>query len=478
MAKSNIPTDKRRPGTFFTFDDVSGARGLTPITRSLCVIGMKASTGTWTVNQPIQVFNEAEADLGGAGGSEIALMCRAALKTFRKRGAAAQLFACPIAEPAGTAATRTFTVAGTATAAGDLIVLIAGRTLRVPVKLADSANTIAASIKSAIDILAATGDLPGTGSVATNVATFTYRHLGANGADLKVAVVSSVPGVTVTAATGVAGSGVASITPALDALGSRDYLAIAIANHAAQDVTDLGAHADAMWAAARKRYRHLFLAETGTLGTSTTLASPANRKELLVLGLEGGRNLPCEIAATVAAMTQTKERPSYNWDGTELPLYPPVTPDLVFDDAEVETAILGGVTPLTVADSGAVRIERLVTTKATQAGAAFESLRDYASSATAAYYARQVDAKFARALEGANLDGELLRDLKGLAYATLKDGERIGDLHHVDDHAAELVVVAHDQVPSRALTEIPVSVVPNAHQVDATIRFFSEAAAA
>lgn len=476
MAKSNIPTDKRRPGSFITFDDTSGARGLTPITRSVCVIGMKATAGTWTLNQPVQVFNEAEADAGGLAGSEIALMCRAALKTFRKLGTAAQLWAVPIVEPSGTAATRTFTVAGTATAAGDVLVLIAGRLLRVPVKTSDSANTVAASIKAQIDILAAAGDLPGTGTVSTNVATFTYRHLGVNGADLKVAVVSSVPGITVTPATGVAGSGVAAITSALDALGSRDYLAIAIANHAAQDVTDLGTHADAMWAAARKRFRHLFLAETGTLGTATTLASPANRKELIVLGFEAGRNLPCEIAASVAAMTQTKERPSYNWDGTELPLYPTTTPDLVFDDSEIETALLGGVTPLSVSDTGAVRVERLITTKATQAGAPFEALRDYQASATSAYYARQVDAKFARALQGANLDAELLRDLKGLAYAVLKDGERLGDLHHVDDHAAELLVEAHPQVPSRALSEIPVSVVPNAHQTDATIRFFSEAA--
>src|SRR6185503_15071758 len=92
-------------------------------------------------------------------------------------------------------------------------------------------------------------DLPGTFSVAANVVTFVYRHLGANGNDVKATTVQSVAGVTVTAASAVAGVGVADIQPALDAMGSRHFRAIASANHAAQDVTDFGEHADAMWAA-------------------------------------------------------------------------------------------------------------------------------------------------------------------------------------------------------------------------------------
>ena len=34
---SNLPSDKRRPGTFHTFDDTSGARGLIPIQRSIAL---------------------------------------------------------------------------------------------------------------------------------------------------------------------------------------------------------------------------------------------------------------------------------------------------------------------------------------------------------------------------------------------------------------------------------------------------------
>src|SRR5919106_4880575 len=179
MPQSNLPIDKRRPGTFITYDYTSGARGLVPNERSVLLIGMKHSTGTATVNVPIQTYNEREADTYFGVGSEAALMVRMALATVRVlKASAPQLWVVPIAEPSGAAATRTLTVTGPATAAGDVVFRLAGRTLRAPVKSGDSANTVAAAIKATIDTMAATSDLPGTAGVSTNVVTFTYRHLG------------------------------------------------------------------------------------------------------------------------------------------------------------------------------------------------------------------------------------------------------------------------------------------------------------
>lgn len=473
--QSNIASDKRRPGSFQTFDDTSGSRGLIPVTRSVCCVGIKSSTGTQANATPVQVFNESEADGYFGKGSELALMVRKVYEELRKQGASCQVWACSVAAPAGVAATRTFTVTGTATAAGDVVFRIAGRTLRAAVKSGDTQNTIAASINSAIGVAVATGTLPVTASVATNVVTTTHANTGVNGNDVSVSVVSSPAGATVATASPVAGTGVASLVASLDALGSRDYLAIAVANHLAQDVTDLGTHMDAMWAAGRKRWRHAFIGETGTLSTATTLASGGNRKEIVISSCENSPSLPSELAATAAAISQSKDRPSYNYDGTETTLYAP--PDAsVFDDNEVEAALLGGVTPLTLSDTGAVKIERLVTTKATVSGAAFENLRDYAISATTAYYARQVDAKAVIAMKGKNADERLMNQLRDLALSILRQGEEAGDLHHVEDHAAELRVAAHPTIPSRVLMEVPLSVVPNAHQLDNTIRLFVEGA--
>lgn len=473
MAQSNLASDKRRPGTFHFFDDTSGSRSLIPIDKSLALVGIKSSAGSATVNVPIQAFNEGDAEAYAGKGSELSLMARRAFATMRKLNVGIKLWLVPLTAPAGVANVRTLTASGTATANGDITIRIAGRTILVPVKSGDVANTVAASIKAAGD--AFLSNLPGTFSVSSAVVSFTAPHTGVNANAMLIEVVSSVAGITVAAAQSVAGTGSASIVTALDNLGAKDYLGIALANHLAQDLTDAGTHLDAMWAAAKKRYRHVFIAETGTLATATTLASGSNRKDVVVLSMEASPSLPGDIAAAVAVMAQSNDRPSHNYDGTELPLYAPADAS-VYDDSEIETALAGGVTPLSVTDGGAVRVERLVTTKTLVSSIRFENLLDYSNSFTTAYYARQLDARLTRAIKGQNVDDDFLKDLRDIAYDVLKQGEAIGDLHHVDDHAAEIVVASHPSIPSRVLLEFPQSVVPNAHQIDVTHRLFVEGA--
>lgn len=475
--QSNLSSNKRRPVVAHSFDFTSGARGLVTVNRAIVVVGVKSAAGTAVAGVPVQAFNEADCDLYAGKGSELALAGKSVFKQWRKMGleSAAAVWLCAVAAPAGVAATYTFTVTGTATRADDVVFRIAGRTLRAAVALGDTQNTIASSIKSAIDAMAGTGDLPGTGSVATNVATFTYPTTGVNGNDVAVSVVSAPPGVTVVAAAAVAGTGVASYVTALDALGARDYDSIINCNHAAQDVTDLGTHMDAMWASTRKRWRWAFLGHRGTVAAATTLASPANRPQIVVSAYEDCPNLPGEIAAAIGCIPPAFDRPNTNYDATELWLYTP--PDAsVFLDSEVETLLAGGVTPITVTDTGTSRLERLVTTKITDNSAPFENLLDLAVSYTMAYYSRQADVVIKRVIKGENLDEELLDEILEQLLQMLRQGEAVGDLHKVDEHKAELLAAAHASIPTRGLVEIPESVVPNCHQIDATHRLFFEGA--
>ncbi len=483
MSLGNLPLDVRRPGSFMYMDDISSARGLLAAGRSVVLVGVKHSSGVAVLNTPIQVRSEAEGDIAFGTGSELALMVRMAFKTFRKLGVApwngspAAVWCVPIADPAGTAATYTFTAAGTATAAGTEIVRVAGREIHVAVASGATAATVAAAIEAQLDLRAP--DLPVTAGVSGAVVTGTFRHTGVNGNGLDWVTVQNVPGITVTAAVGVTGAGAADVQPALDALLAGDYKAIALANHAAQDLVDLGEHMDEMWGPSTKRYRFGFIAETGTLGTATTLAGTPNRKELLVGSFEGGYNTEAEIAAFLAAATQTREGPLLNLNDIEGPLYGTAEASNYLD-SELETAIVGGVTPLKMTPTGAVKIVRLVTTKQTQGGLAFENLRDFAVPNTMAYTALQVDAVVLRTLQGAQfeqrgIDAELIRDVKAAVYNVLKDIERLGAIHNVDAHAGEIVVQAHPDVPTRLVIEAPVPVVPLAHQADTTLRLFVEA---
>ncbi|MCK8296014.1 phage tail protein, partial [Erwinia amylovora] len=79
-------------------------------------------------------------------GSELALMCRAAIAAGRKAGNIPELWACPINEPGGgTAATYTLTVTGPATASGNVVLSLLGHKITVGVTSGDSATTVAAA---------------------------------------------------------------------------------------------------------------------------------------------------------------------------------------------------------------------------------------------------------------------------------------------------------------------------------------------
>jgi phage tail sheath gpL-like len=401
-------------------------------------------------------------------------MGKKVFEVFKQLGGSSQVYLVPVAAPAGAAATYTFTAVGTPSVTKDLVIKIAGRTINVPVNADDAIATVATAITNAIN--ARLDELPGTAAAALGVSTFTCGVNGVNGNAVAVEVVSQVAGVVVTAAAGVTGSGAIDITTALDALGSRNYQSIAISNNLAADITDIAAHMNDMWGAGTKRFRHAFVGERGSLGTATTLANGAQRKDIVVASYEGSGSLPGEIAAAVAAMRLTKEKPSQNWDGTLIPLYPP-TDALAYIDTEVETALAGGVTPLTKSPTGFAKVERLVTTQTQDsAGNPFENMLDLANSYTLAYYGLQADIAIARAIKGKNLDSDLIKSLFGVVYSVLLLGEDNKDLHNVEAHKGELQVDVHNSLPTRLLVDIPCAVVPNAHQADATMRLIIEGA--
>ena len=182
--------------------------------------------------------------------------------------------------------------------------------------------------------------------------------------------------------------------------------------------------------------------------------------------------MPNVLAAAVAAMACSREAPNYNHDGTVLSAIPPIeNPADVMIDSEVETALAGGVTPITIDESsGKSKVERLVTTKKAIGSNPFFDLLDIGPSKTIAFAARQVDAVAARVINGRNIDSDLEREVKTRVFNVLKRMEDLDYLQNVDDHAGELRCEKDPNVIGRLLVEIPESVVPNAHQVHAVHR--------
>lgn len=471
---TGISAALRRPQTFHRLIFELGNRLLVPLSTSAVLIGTKSSAGTATAATVYTVSDPEEGDTLFGAGSELALMCRKAFETAAKLGAGPALYAVCLGEPgAGVASAETLTITGPATADGNLIVRIAGRWITVGVANGQSAATIAAALKSAID--AQKKFLPVTAGIGGAVVTCTHVTKGTNGNDTTFTVEKLPAGVGCALAHSVTGTGTVDIQTALDAIAGQDFDAVAIANHQSADITEINAQVDAVWAAAEKRWRYFFLGEFGSIGTATTLASGANREGVLVVNCEGTPSLTGEIATAAMMGSLSRSRPNAIFNSLRLPLYaPPIA--LVFTGSEVETALNAGITPLSpvkngnVISDGELKIERLITTRTTLNSVPFSVTMDLGISRGAIYVARQLDVNYTlRFGADANPDGVLddaqtqdqIRDMVNNVMGALVDTRVVRDW---STDRAKLVIEADAAAVGRENVDVSYKVVAGLHQ--------------
>lgn len=463
---TTLPSTTRRPGRFHEFDLASTARGLVPLDNRILLIGVMGS-GTATADDFFEIFDELQSDTLFGVGSEITLMVRKVLEAANLLGFAPAIFATGIADPAGTAAQITLTVtAGSAAVNADIAFTIAGRKFLAGVTAGDDQDAVALALKTAIDGNLA--DLPITAAVVTNVCTLTANQTGVNGNDIK-ATIDDV-GLTTLVITPVAstpGAGNALITTALSNSLPVYFETKAIANHLAGDITVLKTHMASAWLGDAKRWNFAFLAETGSLGTGTTLASGSNDERILVKVYEGSPQLPGEIAAMCALEVSARELPNFNWDGQTLPCALPPDSD-VFTTTEIESALAAGASPLRPNDQRTTtEIIRMTTTKTLEGGNPFDRVADLAVMRGLVFTTRQVDVAFGNQFQAVNKSIQVIKRMRSVAYRVLKSLETFGTgvTQRVDELFPQLIVEPDETVATRANISLPESIIPNLHQI-------------
>lgn len=481
---TGVPTSQLVPGTFHVFNYLRAAGSLASVPLTIAIIGTKTSTGTAVVGTIYDATNAATTDaLGGASG-EGALMCRKAYECAQLFGRAPIIKATFVAEPGGGVANvKTITAVGTATADGNQIVRVAGRTFVIGVRNGDVQNTNAVAVSNALKAKAET--LPVIVSVATNVVTLTHAAKGVNGVDVKVTVEQQVPGIVLTVVNTVVGSGVADHQPALDALAPQRYDGIAFANHAAADITEVLTDISVRWASDSKNWGWYFLGEPGTIGTATALAAAANHQSTIICNMEGCLNTAGEIATVGAMLVFSRERPNAGYDNATVPLYPPAAA-ILYTGPEKNTAIAAGLTVFDgVKDStGNLSVDRarciqLVTSKTTTVGpsgsAPDDRNRDIAVSRTGVALAIQLDIAVNEALgpdrnpDGVNQDSDTDKLILDVGAAILRAEARatppVLNRDFVEQDVSNLLLEHDSTVLGRNNVRIPYHPNTPLHQV-------------
>lgn len=348
------------PGIYLRFNN-SLAKGDPSQPHRVVLIGTKLSGGSAGSNVPKQVNSGAEADGFWGQGSMLAEMCKA----FIAQRSKIELWGVGISEDSeGTAAAGEIGISGTSTAAGELVLLVAGVRVRVPVANDTAAATVVDDVVAKIDGMPT---LPVDASDGATKVTLTVKWKGASGSfvDVRLDPAFKVPaGLTVTITEPTSGATDPEIDTALAALGNTQYHTVAIGY---VDATNLGHLDDFLrprWGETVKTEGHGFAAHTGSYSDLTTLAGSLNSEFTTICGPGASPTPPWLWAAAVAAVDarETVRDVNAGREGLVLEGVRPPAQEDEFSHDQLDTLLANGISTFVADANGRAQIQKLVTT--------------------------------------------------------------------------------------------------------------------
>jgi phage tail sheath gpL-like len=375
-----FPSNNRVPGVFAVVD-ASKANTGTINQRSL-LIGQMLSGGTAAAGQGVISAGVGEAQASYGAGSQLAI----AVERYRALDPFGELWCLPLADAEGAAAaTMSIALAGTATAASVLPLMIDGHEVPVSVNSGDTATVIGGNAATAINGWTSPGKNPlsWTAANSTGTVTLTARNKGslANSGSINLSWygpangegqfgTTNVPGVTATLTQPSGGTTDPTIATALANLPDQpfDFIGCPYA-----DSTSLNAiqaflsDASGRWNWSVQLFGGAFTARGGTLSTRTTWSTARNDQHAGAVGLYGSPSPDWHFAVDWCAVSAVSIRsdPSIPVGGlTAGAALNVIAPQLANRDtfAERQTLLFDGMSTCKVDDAGTVRIDRAITT--------------------------------------------------------------------------------------------------------------------
>ena len=373
---NRMPTNLRVP--FFYAEVNSGLSYFAGNSKHL-IMGQKLAGGTAAANVPAIVQTSNIESLYGAGSMLVAM-----IYTAKLNNPDGEIWALPLADPAGTAATGTITIAGTPTP-GILVIYIAGQKFSIAVSGVDTPTTLAAALVIAIN--AGYIDLNGrtryTGVAATSalgVVTLTAAHIGALGNNIEVnsnLVGNEGPNAALLTIVPMAGgAGIPVLTSALAACGSTEFDMISFPYPDATSLATFQAFlndAGGRWDPTQDIYGHAFTVNFGNLAAQSTLGLTRNDPHVSIMGVQASPTPPWIWAAAIGAQVQLHKNLGADLtDAGEisrpmqtlalLGVLPPKLVSQYWAQSDRQTLYFDGISGFFVTRDGTVVLDRVVTT--------------------------------------------------------------------------------------------------------------------
>lgn len=472
--QSIIPASVKVPNVFVKVSLGVGAQSPAAGGKKVLLFGNKTSAGSQAVETPVAVTSPDQArELFGAG-SELHLMCAAALDAYP----AIQLYAIAITE-AGTAADHDVIFSGTATAEGSVIIEHMGQQVIADIAIGDAAADVASSVEAAIDAIS---DWPITASTSTATVTIAAKNTGPRGNLLSVKVtLENGTGISISSGDGFnyLSSGATADDPqnALDAVAATRYHYLVAPYQDATGLADFKTHVDDLAEPLEGKRSRLIAASIDTLANTTTVATGLNMPRGQMIWHYNAKQPPSILAAIAAAeLAEAYETdPAFNTDGLRMRGALPQESEADFPTfTEQNSALNNGISPLN-SRAGEVSLVRAVTTYSQDDNSNpdfrvidvhYVEVADY----EADWLESNWSARFGGSKLGVDVAGEVPdpgvatpNTIKDWIYAHLKDDE--GELIvNVDARAAELVVEADEDTPGRVNASVPIDCIELLHQ--------------
>lgn len=368
-----VPQDYLIPGIYLGLNFGVGPSTASAGQRSVLYVLPKLSTGSWQVNQPIQVSNETQALQGAGAGSPLHRALRKHFQTS-KRG---KVYAYPFAPTSGVGteyADGYIAFAGTATSSGSVKVTIAGESFTVVYSTGTTGTAIGELVEAK-----ANGILhsPCSANNVTGTVTLTAKTPGETQNDrirfraellTGTGVTISTSGDTLDGGADGTTTEAANFASALSGLQTRYYYIATYyddATNLAALETKLVQDSDPLVG----RRQVAITASNGSLANAKARAIALNHERIQIALQQDSEWTPEQLAAKVAATRQFKEnknsRAGYSgWRGDSELVWgvPPVYSEASkFSVAELQDALQNGVTPIQSDENGSYIVKAVTT---------------------------------------------------------------------------------------------------------------------